>query len=311
MSSYTDDAETIGNDYGHDGYYHRRTTPSGGMLIPHPKRHGTGFFFASLHLSHAHTHTHTQTCFVPPPKRRRSASSSSLSDDLYYYDERSRRPQPYGGSGGGTSSSPFARPPPQPGPWPRITARPYPPAWELQPGERGFNAYVQGLIRQANLPMVLACSRGDGKGQQQQQQQDQWYQSILRYLVHPATPIQRLLVVGGFACGKTKTRKKSERSGSGVAVGSREDTRNDPRARKLHARSTRRPPPSSGKKNTTTHPSLLLSPTYIYIGMTSEEDGGSGLTDDQKSSFFRRNHWSPPFVRGPYVCVCALTHGIA
>ena len=71
----------------------------------------------------------------------------------------------------------------------------YPDRWAVKPGEVGFSNYVRGLLVQAQLPRTLTCNHTDPK--------DNWYQTVLSYLVHPRSPIHRLLVCWQLGTGKT------------------------------------------------------------------------------------------------------------
>ena len=72
----------------------------------------------------------------------------------------------------------------------------YPIEWEYNQGDQGFNAYARSLLEDANLSHSLSCSREDG---------DRWYQRAVAYLVHPRTPISRILVAHQLGTGKTIT----------------------------------------------------------------------------------------------------------
>lgn len=76
----------------------------------------------------------------------------------------------------------------------------YPPQWTTKgpfPGTRGFNVYVRTLLDAAIKSRHLHCPNG------QNQNTDQWHQEVLKYLVHPKTPIHRLLAVWQLGTGKT------------------------------------------------------------------------------------------------------------
>lgn len=70
----------------------------------------------------------------------------------------------------------------------------YPRQWERSPGDEGFNDYVDGLLRRAGLDPAMRCGRG---------KEDRLYQRVLAWLVHPQTPIRRLLVAWQLGMGKT------------------------------------------------------------------------------------------------------------
>ena len=70
----------------------------------------------------------------------------------------------------------------------------YPATWEKIPGDPGFTKYVQRLLNAANIERSMSCTKEAG---------DRWYQRVLAYLVHPSTPIHRLLVVWQLGTGKT------------------------------------------------------------------------------------------------------------
>ena len=72
----------------------------------------------------------------------------------------------------------------------------YPVMWKLKPGEIGFNEYARSLLHKAGLNRTLSCRHQDG---------DRWYQRTVSYLVHPLSPIQRLLVAHQLGTGKTIT----------------------------------------------------------------------------------------------------------
>ena len=70
-----------------------------------------------------------------------------------------------------------------------------PEQWLKQPGERGFSDYVHRVLVDAHLLRTLSCNQTDPK--------DNWYQVVLSFLVHPHSPIQRLLVCWQLGTGKT------------------------------------------------------------------------------------------------------------
>ena len=77
----------------------------------------------------------------------------------------------------------------------------YPHQWTTKgpfPGTRGFNLYVRTLLDAAIRSRHLHCYIG-----QNNNNTDQWHQEVLRYLVHPKTPIHRLLAVWQLGTGKT------------------------------------------------------------------------------------------------------------
>lgn len=74
----------------------------------------------------------------------------------------------------------------------------YPAVWAKRPGDAGFNAYVRGLLRGSAIVPRLACP-----DPRTGVIEDQWYQSVLQWLVHPRTPIHRLLVAWQLGTGKT------------------------------------------------------------------------------------------------------------
>ena len=88
----------------------------------------------------------------------------------------------------------------------------YPKKWLKCPGDPGFNEYIQGLLRDANLTPHLACPDPSTRTNRQG---DMWHQRTLArgprsrggqaaaWLVHPASPISRLLVVWQLGTGKT------------------------------------------------------------------------------------------------------------
>lgn len=56
---------------------------------------------------------------------------------------------------------------------------------------------MQRLVRESNIPANLECGASGAEAVQ-------WYhQAVLQYLVHPRTPIHRLLVVWQLGAGKT------------------------------------------------------------------------------------------------------------
>lgn len=74
----------------------------------------------------------------------------------------------------------------------------YPPDWRERgprPGDEGFGRYVAELLGRANLARTLTCDFS--------RPVDQWYQNVLSFLVHPRSPIDRLLVVWQLGAGKT------------------------------------------------------------------------------------------------------------
>jgi hypothetical protein len=75
----------------------------------------------------------------------------------------------------------------------------YPKVWELKPGDKGFNDYVEGLLGKAAFDPHLSCEKSTGKGKKV----DRLYQRVLAWLVHPKTPIRRLLVAWQLGMGKT------------------------------------------------------------------------------------------------------------
>jgi hypothetical protein len=91
-----------------------------------------------------------------------------------------------------------AQPRSEPHPKRRRIRSPYPVAWSLHPGDPGFARYVEGVIQAAGLPALLRCS-----SPADDLPRDQWYQTILRWLVHPYTPVRRLLVAWQLGSGKT------------------------------------------------------------------------------------------------------------
>lgn len=84
--------------------------------------------------------------------------------------------------------------PPQPPSDADADDRPYPRVWERAPGDAGFTKYVGGLLRDARLDPAMRCDRG---------KEDRLYQRVLSWLVHPHTPIRRLLVAWQLGMGKT------------------------------------------------------------------------------------------------------------
>jgi hypothetical protein len=70
-----------------------------------------------------------------------------------------------------------------------------PERWLVLPGDRGFTEYVNRILLHAHIIPTLSCNQIDPE--------DNWYQSVLSFLVHPHTPIQRLLVCWQFGTGKT------------------------------------------------------------------------------------------------------------
>jgi hypothetical protein len=62
------------------------------------------------------------------------------------------------------------------------------------PGDVGFNQYLLKLLKATNFDRHLSCD-GDRR--------DRWYQNVLNWLVHPKTPIRRLLITWQLGLGKT------------------------------------------------------------------------------------------------------------
>lgn len=83
----------------------------------------------------------------------------------------------------------------------------YPKQWAKCPGDEGFNQYAQTLLRAAGLERTLQCPSAtnpvDDSATQSSPLKDLWYQRVLAWLVHPATPITRLLVTWQLGAGKT------------------------------------------------------------------------------------------------------------
>ena len=71
----------------------------------------------------------------------------------------------------------------------------YPKVWAMQPGDKGFSAYTQRLLTDAHIAHTMSCNHADPK--------DNWHQLVLSYLVHPRSPITRLLVCWQLGTGKT------------------------------------------------------------------------------------------------------------
>jgi hypothetical protein len=70
--------------------------------------------------------------------------------------------------------------------------------WTLRPGDAGFNAYAVELLRAAGLPPDMSCAADPAA-----LKRDRLYQRVLAWLVHPHTPIRRLLVAWQLGMGKT------------------------------------------------------------------------------------------------------------
>ena len=71
-------------------------------------------------------------------------------------------------------------------------------AWKVLPGEPGFNEYVQGVMASKGIkPRAPTCSFSATKVTLQP------YQETVKWLVHPATPINRFLAVHRTGAGKT------------------------------------------------------------------------------------------------------------
>lgn len=91
----------------------------------------------------------------------------------------------------------------------------HPKHWELVPGDEGFNEYVRGLLRRAASPDFgaidrrLVCGGPDPaaaaapSAAKPAPLRDQWYQSVLKWLVHPHSRVDRLLVAWQLGTGKT------------------------------------------------------------------------------------------------------------
>ena len=60
--------------------------------------------------------------------------------------------------------------------------------------QEGFNAYAQKLLRSAGFSHTMSCQATDT---------DRIYQRVVSYLVHPRSPVQRLLVAHQLGTGKT------------------------------------------------------------------------------------------------------------
>ena len=81
----------------------------------------------------------------------------------------------------------------------------------------GFTAFIEGLIQKARIPQLLNCpgqqqniqppvkhtKRKAKKKNNESMYHNQWHQGVLQYLVHPRTPITRLMVVWQLGAGKT------------------------------------------------------------------------------------------------------------
>lgn len=75
--------------------------------------------------------------------------------------------------------------------------------WKKKPGEKGFNKYVVGLMRDADMHKgVVSCDFKMQSGSKKETTY-QRYQSILGWLCSPHTPIDRLLVQWQLGTGKT------------------------------------------------------------------------------------------------------------
>lgn len=72
--------------------------------------------------------------------------------------------------------------------------------WVLRPGDAGFNAYAVGLLHAAELDRTMECAAATTTATAHA---DRWYQRTLGWLVHPKTPIRRLLVAWQLGVGKT------------------------------------------------------------------------------------------------------------
>ena len=70
----------------------------------------------------------------------------------------------------------------------------YPDVWEKKPGQVGFSKYALQLLHAAGIERSMSCDKAEG---------DRWYQRVLSYLVHPRSPVHRLLVVWQLGTGKT------------------------------------------------------------------------------------------------------------
>ena len=124
--------------------------------------------------------------------------------------------------------------------------------WELVPGEPGFNAYVQNMLRQANLPRlqrhwmhpISLCTKGMTC---QGEYTDRLYQRVVSFLVHPSSPVRRLLVAHQLGTGKTITMLRIlDRCNDGSIVAPRSTTfgRTNLTATRVHPRrNAKRPDP--------------------------------------------------------------------
>ena len=74
---------------------------------------------------------------------------------------------------------------------------PYPANWSKKPGDAGFNSYVNGLIKTNVESRPYTCPLPGEK------QLPRYHQLVVKYLMHPRTPVDRLLVAHQLGSGKT------------------------------------------------------------------------------------------------------------
>lgn len=122
----------------------------------------------------------------------------NLWEDVGYHNPKpAKKPKPAAAA----TATPQPAAKPAAAPQPAAPDDGYLPGWPNrgpQPGEVGFNEKVRSGILRAKLVPRLSCT-GEDTGNYQ----PQYYQIVLRWLVHPRTPINRLLVAWQLGTGKT------------------------------------------------------------------------------------------------------------